>query len=148
PRKQRAAPSPVSSSTRSPTGVCSRAWVRSSLNRVFIRACWETGWAEYCTMSTKTTVTIRLPSPRFAGSMHGDRLPSALDHLERLLEAPPHAVEGPPEDGDLVAPGLRKLRQVEIAGRHLVGGLGHAGDGLDDHPAQHHVEDDEDQGEH
>src|SRR5437867_6322872 len=148
PRKQRAAPSPASSTTRSATGACSSARPRSSVNRTFIAACWETGCCEYCTMSTKTMVPMRFPGPSCDGSIDRGRSRSALDHLEGLLEAPPHAVERPTEEGDLVPARFAQLRNVEVAGAHLVGGAGHAGDGLDDHPAQHHVEGDEQEGEH
>src|SRR5712692_4779010 len=145
PRKQRAAPSPVSRRSRSAAGVCSSAVARRVPNCAFISTCLETGSSEYRTMSTKTTVQMRFPDPRCAASIPPV---SALDHLERLLQAPAHPVEGPAEHGDLVAPLLREFGDLEVPRAHLVGGPGHLRDGLDDQPAQHHVEDDEDDAEH
>ena len=50
-------------------------------------------------MSTKTTVQMRFPEPR-SSRLHATL--SAVDHLQRLLQAPAHPVEGPAEHGDLV----------------------------------------------
>src|SRR5262245_51740043 len=111
PRKQRAAPSPVSRTRRSAAGVCSRAPARRAPNRAFISACFETGSSEYPTMSTKTTVQMRLPDPNCAGSMSSV---SALDHLERLLQATPHPVEGAAEHRDLVGALVGELLDLEV----------------------------------
>src|SRR5262249_5660705 len=124
PRKQRAAPSPVSRTSRSAAGVCSRAVVKRAPKRAFISAWRGTGASEYRRMSTKTTVQMRLPVPKLEASIPAG---SALDHLERLLQAPPHPVEGPAQHGDLVLAVLRELRDLEVAGADLVRGPRHLG---------------------
>src|SRR5262245_43822530 len=140
PRKQSAAPSPVSSIMRSATGTCSRTLATSPLSRVFSSTCFITGWFEYPTMSTKTTVAMNV---RWPGSAGACSTPSALDHLHRLLEAPSHAIERAAEQRDLVPPALRELRDLEVAGADLVGRMRQPRHGPHDHPVQHQVEHDE-----
>ena len=64
PRKQRAAPSPVSRTSRSAAGECSSAAARIALNAAFISTCRETDSSPYCTISAKTTVQMRFPEPK------------------------------------------------------------------------------------
>src|SRR5262245_5260250 len=77
PRNVIAAPSPVSTTTRSLGGTCSNALVRMSLNRRFTLTCSPTPFFEYPTMSTNSTLqtSVRLGDSIIRGFSPGSAHP-------------------------------------------------------------------------
>src|ERR1700761_4046856 len=103
PKKQIAAPSPVSRMMRSdsvqPLMDSDRYWLNRRFHCVWISSDWRLYW----TMSRNTTLHSHVRSSLIGSSMRV-LLVATVQHLHRGRQAAVHAVEGGGQDGDLVFP--------------------------------------------